>query len=275
MIENNEYVSLCSDTTFKYLFKDEYYKKWFTEFIMKIINVDLEDFYIYDNESNTGNLIKDYRMDIVLKHKYKKSVVIIEMNNYKDFNLNKSYQYLYRLAGNAYEVGDNYSDDITVKLIAFNNFIIDWLPKNVNIANFKMTTDLDNFKYSRKEIESFEIYLPRYKKMRYNTLKDYEIPLAMFNTKSFEEIKQIARSNLDFEIISELERLSMDNEFLIDYNNEKVFNKMINSAKYVGIEQAKIEVIKKMYDDNMSLELIAKYTDLSLEKVQEIIKKIK
>jgi predicted transposase/invertase (TIGR01784 family) len=41
-----------------------------------------------------------------------------------------------------------------------------------------------------------------------------------------------------------------------------------------GAEQTKIETAKKLLKDNLPIEQIAKYTDLPLEKVQELVKKI-
>ena len=41
-----------------------------------------------------------------------------------------------------------------------------------------------------------------------------------------------------------------------------------------GAEQNKIETAKKLLKDNLPIEQIAKYTDLPLEKVQELTKEI-
>lgn len=61
------FVSLCSDTTFKYLLKKEETRNWIFEIIKSKTNIDLNEFKMIDNELNTGNSIKDYRMDLVFE----------------------------------------------------------------------------------------------------------------------------------------------------------------------------------------------------------------
>ena len=84
--DNNHFISLCSDTTFKYLLKKEETRNWFFEIIERKTGIDLNEFQIIDNESNTGNKIKDYRMDLVFEKD--NTVVIVEM-------LVKYFQYLF------------------------------------------------------------------------------------------------------------------------------------------------------------------------------------
>ena len=55
----------------------------------------MNEFQIIDNESNTGNNIKDYRMDLVFEKG--NTVVIVEITNSdKEADTVKNYQYLYR-----------------------------------------------------------------------------------------------------------------------------------------------------------------------------------
>ena len=61
------FVSLCSDTTFKYLLKKEETRNQIFEIIKSKTNIDLNEFKMIDNELNTGNSIKDYRMDLVFE----------------------------------------------------------------------------------------------------------------------------------------------------------------------------------------------------------------
>ena len=43
-----KFISLLSDTTFKHFFKIEAYKKFFNTIIKAIINMDINDFKLYD-----------------------------------------------------------------------------------------------------------------------------------------------------------------------------------------------------------------------------------
>ena len=89
----NNFISLLSDTTFKYLFKNNDTRVFLESIILSKTGVDLRDFNLTSEEDNTGNKIKDYRMDLVLTKG--NEIVIIEMNrNYKRTQDIKNRQYL-------------------------------------------------------------------------------------------------------------------------------------------------------------------------------------
>lgn len=280
--EKLEFVSLVSDTTFKYLYKSKDTKKWFDNIIKNLFNIDLEDYEIVDNESNTGNNIKDYRMDIKLKHKYKDITVIIEMNKeYYDFLESKNYQYLYREAGSIYDTGERYGNKLT-KLILFNNFKNKKSPEIKN-GNYIFEDPIN--KIVIDDIESFEIYLPNYKKLCYDS-SEIEVSLSLFTATSFEEMRKLTRNSKDIKIIEELERLAMDNEFKINYDQEAVKRKTENSIREEsyskgiergikqgieqGIKDSKIEIARMMISDNKPIDEIIKYTGFTINEINNL-----
>lgn len=64
---DNNFKGLCSDTTFKYLFKCDKTRKVLENILLKITNIDLSEYELMDNEINSGNQLKDFRLDIVLR----------------------------------------------------------------------------------------------------------------------------------------------------------------------------------------------------------------
>ena len=94
-MENNEddkFVSLLADSTFKYMFKD--YRDFLRKAIKSTINVDISEYELYNNEINSGNKSRDYRLDILLKKD--NDFIIIEMNKNADKRtLLKARKYLY------------------------------------------------------------------------------------------------------------------------------------------------------------------------------------
>ena len=82
----------------------------------------------------------------------------------------------------------------------------------------------------------------------------------------------------------QVEKLNASEEFMKAVEIENDQELMINSARYEGrlagieqgkhdgIKQTKIETAKSMLKDNMPLETISKYTGLSIEKIQLLIK---
>jgi len=90
-VNNIRFIELTSDTTFKYLYKKEKTRDWFNHIIKEKFNIDSTNYKLIDNELNTGNKIKDYRLDIILENE--DNIVIIEMNrNYYNYLEKKNYQ---------------------------------------------------------------------------------------------------------------------------------------------------------------------------------------
>ena len=75
-----EFVSLVSDTVFKYMWKNEATRSWFNEIILEKTGIDLSNFELVNNEDNTGSSVKDQRNDIVLSD-FDRDIVIVEMNS--------------------------------------------------------------------------------------------------------------------------------------------------------------------------------------------------
>jgi len=273
--ENLRFIRLTADTTFKYLYKDEETRGWINNIIKQKFNIDLDDYELIDNELNTGNMIKDYRLDLCLKKN--DLVVVIEMNqDYYDFLMSKDYQYLYRIAGKRYDQGETYSHK-TTKLILFNYFK-NHENENVKTANYQLMDPENNLVI--KDIESFEIYLPNFKNVCYDN--DVDISLSLFNAKSYEEMKELTNNPTDLKIIRKLEELAMDEKFLFDYDHEKVRKKTENSIREEslrkgiqqgieqGIELNKKEVAKNMLNKNIDLNTILECTGLTEEEINNL-----
>ena len=108
-----------SDTTFKRMFKDEDSRFFYEKVIKYYSKLDLEGYELYDNEINSGNIARDYRLDILLKKN--RDFIIIEMN--KDVServLIKNRMYLFSIAGGGLVEGEDFKKMRTI-LINFNN----------------------------------------------------------------------------------------------------------------------------------------------------------
>lgn len=280
---NDNFVSLLSDTTFKYLYKNIDTRSWLQTIIKEVFLLDITDYGLTDNESNTGNKVKDYRMDLKLVNG--KNTIIIEMNKeYYEFIDSKNYQYLYREAGSLYDTGEDYQDR-KAKLISFNNY------RNKKIPSLKMGSYVfidPKTKLRIEDIESYEIYLPNYKKVCYDS-SELEVSLSLFSATSFKKMRELTNNPKDIKIIEELERLSMDEEFKLHYNAEAVRKKTENSIKIEsfqngldkgfsqgieeGSKQEKLEIAKNLLNlGTVSLEDISKTTGLDIDTLNTIFK---
>ena len=273
--EQLRFLKLCSDTTFKYLYKNSKFKPWFDKIILEKCGLDLSGFELVDNEDNSGNHFKDYRMDLVLKKD--DTIVIIEMNDsyYPHLRI-KNYSYLYRLAGKRLESGESYYPTET-KLILFNNFHHEKVRK-VKEANYRLMEP--NIKDVIKDIESYEIYLPEFQKPCYDS-SEIEVRLSLFQKESYEEMRKITKNPKDLKVIEELERLAMDEKFIYDYDHEAVRRKEENSIRRdsfeegleKGVTQGKLEIAKSMLKEKIGLGVISKCTGLSLPEIHQLKKK--
>ena len=273
---NDNFVSLLSDTTFKYLYKNIDTRSWLQTIIKEVFLLDITDYQLTDNESNTGNKVKDYRMDLKLVNG--KNTIIIEMNKeYYEFIDSKNYQYLYREAGSLYDTGEDYQDRKT-KLISFNNY------RNKKIPSLKMGSYVfidPKTKLRIEDIESYEIYLPNYKKVCYDS-SELEVSLSLFSADSFDKMRKLTNNPRDIKIIEELERLAMDEEFKLHYNAEAVKRKTENSIKKEsyqhgledGIEEGskkeKLEIAQAMLNDGDSIDKVSRITGLSIDEIEKL-----
>ena len=270
------FISLSSDTTFKYLYKNQETREWFHRMIQGKFNLDLTGFTLVDNEFNTGNKIKDYRLDLNLQKE--DTVVIIEMNDsYYRFLEAKNYQYLYRIAGKRFHEGEKYRNTQT-KLILFNDFKNPHM-KEIKTGNYIFVDPVTNLRI--EDIESFEFYLPNFKEVCYDS-SEIDISLSLFSCKSYEEMKKRTNNPLDLKIIEELEKLAMDEKFLFEYNHEIARKKTENSIRAEsyedGVEEGRkqgeknkqIEIAKSMIRDKVEITTISKYTGLSIVEIENL-----
>ena len=275
-----EFILLVSDTTFKYLYKNIKTRKWIDDIIRKKFSLDLSNYELVDSESNTGNSVKDYRMDIKLRNG--KETIIIEMNNdYYEFLQAKNYQYLFREAGSMYDVGEDYGDKKT-RLILFNNFKNKKSPE-IKTGNFIFEDPLNHITID--DIESYEIYLPNFKKICYDS-DEVDVSLSLFSATSFDEMRELTQNPKDIEVIKELERLAMDEEFKIHYDQEAVRKKTENSIRKEsyekglvqgieqgiekGMEQKNVEIVKNMLRKNIDIKTISECTGLPVEDINNL-----
>lgn len=269
MIETNKkygFVSLLNDTTFKYLWKEERYRKWLAKIIYSKTNIDLSSYTLVDNELNTGNKNKDYRLDIVLKKD--NYIVNIEMNyNPTEYSSIKNHTYLYRLAGNPYISGEDYKN-IYVTQINFNNgYCKD--NKDIKLSLYEFVDKKHDLLI--EGIKDYEIYLGNCKEICYNEENLLENYLAMFTCTSYEEMRKFAGNHREaIDIVDELERLSQDKYFGALYDAGVVQKKLENSAKEEGIKEGIIQTAKSMLKDNLDIEKISKYTNLTIDEINNL-----
>ena len=276
-MENNEpkFVSLVSDTTFKYLWKNNRTNPWIREIVESKTGIDLNCYHLSDNEMNTGSLIKDYRTDLTLSND--KDNIIIEMNNdYYESAEIKGRQYLFRKAGFSFDSSEKYNEIRTTTLIMFNNYLKKGFEEQAVINSWFGAHEL-GIKY--EDIEMFEIFLPIFNKVCYHRSNEIDKRLRLFSCTSYEEMYSIVdKDDPNYFIIEELRRLGMNNKFVDEYDYEFVQKKLMNSIKDEGYENGKqdgekskqLEIAKKMLEKKSDIDFISECTGLSIEEINSL-----
>lgn len=278
---NNKEKILMNDTMFKYFLKSKKYRYWIYEIIKEKTGIDLEEYELYDNEENTGNNVKDYRMDAVYEKEREKVIVEINSGNPKESRI-KMYYYAHRVQGSQIKEGEKYRS-ATTTLIAFNNYRNPEIPR-LAIGYYKLTEQQTKIP-KEDDLQVYEIALPIFHEKEYNEIKEeMDKRLWIMGVKDMEE----ARTSLDLndkniKIIEEYERLiKEDDRFVHVYNVEEEHQRMLNTAHACGYEegeeagiktgkkQANRKMAKSMLKDGIDRNAIAKYTNLSLEEIENL-----
>ena len=266
-----KFISLMNDSTFKYIFKNSKTRPFLEKVIFYTTGINLEGFTLIDNELSTGNKIKDYRLDILLKKD--NNIISIEMNSNSKYSKSisrKNHSYLYRIAGNTYRNSDNYTEQKYVTQINFNNYTLSD-NKNLRVASYEFLDKENNLKI--EGIKNYEIYLPNYKLNCYNNCNEKEILLSLFTANSFNEMDEVSKNNEEaMKIVEELKVLGLDDEFGATYDYTEVQKKLEESlkieARIEGKEEGKIEIAKSMLNKNMDISLISEITGLSVDTIK-------
>ncbi len=268
-MKDKKFVSLLADTTIKYLWKNDNTRQWLNEIILDKTGIDLSDYVLVDNELNSGSNIKDYRLDLVFNND--KDTVILEIN--REYSVSgevKGRRYLFRRAGNSFNSGEKYKDNINTTLIMFNNYYKKDF-EECKIATY--TLNSKELNHTLNDIKIIEMFLPKYKEMCYHE-SNIDKRLFLFNATSYDEMKSIDLDKSSLYIIEELERLGMNDKFIDEYDTELVNRTMMESLKDEGYDEGRlsglIETAKNMLNDNININTIVKYTGLSIEEINKL-----
>lgn len=274
-----KFYSMISDTTIKYLFKNKETRRILERIIRDLTGIDLSKYKLINNELNTANIIKDYRLDLLFEKD--NNIVLIEMNKEVDnYTNNKNYSYLYRVAGNMYKEGEEYEKKKYATLINFNNSKFP-IEGEKGILTYEFMND--EYKLKVKGIKSIEIYLENYKGICYDKENELEMLLSLFTASSYEEMRKIAKDNEEALIlVDEIEKLNKEKYYGMLYNVEEEQKKLENSARLAGyhegieqgIEQGSIltkeEIAKSLLEQNIDIEVISKSTGLTKDEIENL-----
>ena len=224
-----KFIKPLYDTTIKYLVKSTNTRNIIYKLIYLATGIELSDYTLIDQELNTGNNIKDYRLDLLFNKD--NTIVNLEVNyEVTKWTRRKQYNYLFRLAGSGYDVGDSYKSKKVVQITLNNSY---FEKKDAKLVTYCFR---DNVYHTKIDgVESYEIYLSNFKGIKYNGKNELATLCSILTSESMEELKEIVGNYKEGLILmSELEKLKLNDEFNAYYDYEAVIRKEKNSEYASG-----------------------------------------
>ena len=139
--------------------------------------------------------------------------------------------------------------------------------------------DINDFQIYSNKIRIINIYLPNIRKKDYNKLKLYEKLLLIFNENDNQLLKDLSKGDEIMEkYVKESKEASEQDEVIGMYDKELHDERLrlAENDEYrekgieEGIQQNQKETALKMLQDNLDLDTISKYTELSIEEIEQL-----
>ena len=282
-IKKGQKISILSDTMLKAMFQNENRIKYSAKFLSYFIDVDYDDILnnicLAKNELDKNNENdKGERCDYVAL--LSDTSLNIEVNNNSSLEvLERNMEYAHRLYSKKIRRGEENYQYTQVIQFNLNNFAFKGNDKIVDI--YTVTND-DNIGLSNKLI-FVQIYVPNLRKKWYTkgikSLSEEEKYILALVEMDLDKLNDLGGENIMDEYVEEAEEVSFEGGVGEAYDKEwalrdQGYRDGISQGKVEGISEGKnernIEIARNMLKDNISVESISKYTDLSINEINSL-----
>lgn len=257
--------------------------------------IELEQLSIPNKTIGEKKTERDVVVSLKSSNKYK---IILEVNVRKKFYqsiINRNIFYKNEVASGGIVEGENYNNMPITILVNFNTFYVDKVNKKV-FDEYMLRNEEGNILTDREKVLNINIvkcknlwYHNKYQGKFEPIEEDLMLLCAAMvvdKQEDFINILEEVRTRPEIKELMEgvLTDMVGDEEMYGRYYNwkeeqEKLNNSIIaeerDDAKKEGFEQGiqktKREIVLKMYNDNLPIETISNYTNLSLEEIKNII----
>jgi len=284
MVET-EILQVKSDRLFKDLF-NEYEMDTLEWTVMQILNCPYEDIKGKVSVDNVrlNNISTSERVKVVdLKVKYKNQTILIELNNNFDGFYMRNLLYAFNDINNHYSIhGTSYYHDKSIfKVILVN---LNWhRNKNIDVPKKRIITlPFPDEKVNDDLLKIININLDKYDKIMYNEINESDKLWKLLTIKDKRE--------LDF-LVNNEKLLDGYNEKLTSLSRDKIYKEKVMwsdtiernlrkdeeyhsglcDGEMIGIEKTQKEMVINMYNNDLSIEQISKYTNIPVNDIEKII----
>ena len=225
---------------------------------------------------------KNKQIDLLLE--LKEEVINIELSNSGGQRIiDRDVVYISKIHGNQLKYGDNrYEKIIRTLQIRLNNYHSN---DNKLIETYYLRNDNDKILTKKLQIDIVDLVNAKKNVYNENEERIAKFCKAMLLEDEKEirkEIRDIMGEKVSNKLIGEMKKYSNDEEVVNMYSaytrEELERNTMLEEAREEAIEQGleqgvskrNIEIAKKMLEDNIDIQTIIKYTDLTEEEIKQI-----
>ena len=263
------FLSLFDDSVFKLLFKSEFI--WFyRDIIFEYTGIDINDYDLYDNETNFGKKHNkdDFRFDILLKHKNKEDYLDIELNSYNCKRRNEIY--LHSLAVKLYNKLSDEEKDKTVINVSQINFNLETSSNNSLYEHIALRNDNNKIVSDNFQFYNYNIYINKNKS--YNNDKKLQLMVC----KNYEEMEKIVEGDERLmTLVEKLKELGEDDEILSIYTAKDDMEMRLSDARIDGRAEGRTdgitETARNMLKAGIPIDKIQQCTGMSESAVRALM----
>ena len=273
-----------NDSVFKSLFMEEENKGVLAHIISEILKLDKE--YVYNNISfkptelaKENNFEKGKETDLIVEVDGR--IINLEMNKKLTRGANiKSNEYHHKLTNVGVLKGEEY---INAKLIVQINFDYetDFFKEDKRVVIMFQLRDEENRYILDENFVNYHINMEKVREKYYNKekLTKLEKIIMMLQLEEKDKLKKLAKDDMELIVMEKkIEDMSENPWAVCLYDKEERIKQIhdidVADAHEKGLEkgskQKEIEIAKNMLKDNIPIDTIIKYTNLSLEEIETL-----
>ena len=299
-LKKEDMVSLKFDKAFHIMYANEKHLETLTVLLSRVLKIEyqkLEGNVALRPRKTPGEMVdeKECEKDVVVSVKTDKDYRIVLEVNIKgglyDSVIDRNMYYMYQEGGHTLKQGMGYNKMPYTVLINFNTFFVNNEYKEV-FEEF-VYRDKHGFELTEKNkilnINIEECYNLWYTNDYQGKFGLYEEDLILLcaammvdNQNDFHNIVSEVRMKPEIKELMEgiVRKMNSDESLVTEYRSWKEENRLINEAIInevsekrfnEGIAKTKKEMVLNLYKENITLEVIAKCANLTIEEVKKII----
>ena len=268
-------IDILNDICFKSLFRSVEARGMVSRFLSALTGISKERFL---NAEYVGGELTKKKLtergkiaDIIIKLDEEDETCIVEMNKYDTGDIiEKNLSYAFSVFNESTKKGiRKWPKVILINIDNFNRFNAD-----EPIIELEMR-DTKN-KYNIDIVKVYHIVLENFDNLNYNIDKEITKFVEFIKTSKFSDLEKISKGDNDYMAgYRKVEDLSTDSEFIGYYDYEQAHQDDLEMAEYTGlkkgIEQTKKELVINMVNEGLTLEVISKVTNLSIQEIKNIL----